>query len=282
MASHSTDERKIVPRVAASSYLNSAPLIWSYTRGTRRRAVELLTDTAPARCADMLARGEVAAALVPVVEYQRLTEVAIVPDVCVGARRAVRSVVLATRCDDLRDVRRVALDESSRTSAALVRIIFREFVGHDIETASRQPDVRAMLAEADAALVIGDPAMTFPREDLRVHDLATLWREHTGLGFVFAMWMAHESAADAVRAADFAGARDEGLAHLEEIVEDYERQLSLPRAELRDYLTRNVCFELNEEMRAGLELYFALAHKHGLVERVRPLRLFDAPRDNHV
>jgi chorismate dehydratase len=282
MASHITDERKIVPRVAASSYLNSAPLIWSYTHGTRRRAVELLTDTAPARCADMLARGEVAAALVPVIEYQRLTEVAIVPNVCVGARRAVRSVVLATRCDDLKDVRRVALDESSRTSAALVRIIFREFVGHDIETASRQPDVRAMLAEADAALVIGDPAMTFPRDDLRVHDLASLWREHTGLGFVFAMWMAHESATDAVRAADFAGARDEGLAHLDEIVEDYERQLSLPRAELRDYLTRNICFDLNEEMRAGLELYFALAHKHGLVERVRPLRLFDAARDNHV
>jgi chorismate dehydratase len=282
MASHSTDERKIVPRVAASSYLNSAPLIWSYTHGSRRRAVELLTDTAPARCADMLARGEVAAALVPVIEYQRLTEVAIVPDVCVGARRAVRSVVLATRCDDLRDVRRVALDESSRTSSALVRIIFREFYGHDIETASRQPDVRAMLMDADAALIIGDPAMTFPRGDLRVHDLASLWREHTGLGFVFAMWMAHESATDAVRAADFAGARDEGLEHLEEIVEEYERQLSLPRAELRDYLTRNVCFELNEEMRAGLELYFALAHKHGLVERVRPLRLFDAARDNHV
>jgi chorismate dehydratase len=280
MASHISDERKLAPRVAASSYLNSAPLIWSYTRGSHRRAVQLLTDTAPARCADMLARGEVEAALVPVIEYQRLTEVAIVPNVCVGARRAVRSVVLATRCDDLRDVRRVALDDSSRTSAALVRIIFREFYGCDIETVSRQPDVRAMLAEADAALVIGDPAMTFEREDLIVHDLASLWREHTGLGFVFAMWMAHESAADTVRAADFAGARDEGLAHLEDIVADYERQLDLPRAELRDYLTRNVCFELNEEMRAGLELYFALAHKHGLVASVRPLRLFDAARDN--
>lgn len=260
--------------MAASSYLNSAPLIWSYTRGSRRRDVVLLTDAAPARCADMLARGEVEAALVPVIEYQRLTEVAAVPGVCVAARGAVRSVVLATRQDDLRDVRRVALDESSRTSAALVRLIFREFYGRDIETTTRRPDVRAMLREADAALVIGDPAMTFAREDLRVHDLAVLWREHTGLAFVFAMWMAHESAAEAVRAADFAGARDEGLTRVEEIISEYEPLLGLPRAELRDYLTRNICFELDEEMRAGLDLYFALAHKHGLVERVKPLRLF--------
>ncbi|MFL6230632.1 MAG: MqnA/MqnD/SBP family protein, partial [Pyrinomonadaceae bacterium] len=145
-----TDVRQTAPRVAASSYLNSAPLIWSYTRGSRAASVELLTDAAPARCAEMLARGEVEAALVPVIEYQRLREVAVVPGVCVGARRAVRSVVLATRLDALRDVRRVALDESSRTSAALVRIIFREFLGHDVETVPRRPDVRAMLDVADA------------------------------------------------------------------------------------------------------------------------------------
>ncbi|MDT7542133.1 MAG: chorismate dehydratase [Acidobacteriota bacterium] len=270
-----------MPRVAASSYLNSAPLIWSYTRGSRKARVELLTDTAPARCAEMLARGEVSAALVPVIEYQRMSNVSVVAGVCVGARRAVRSVVLVTRLKDLRDVRRVALDESSRTSAALVRIILREFYGRDVETATRSPDVRAMLDSADAALVIGDPAMTFAREGLIVHDLASLWREHTGLGFVFAMWMAHESAHEAIRTADFAGARDEGLAHLGEIVADYAQQLSLPREELHDYLTGNVCFDLDDEMRAGLELYFALAYKHGLVEAVRPLRLFDAPRDNH-
>lgn len=263
-----------MPRVAASSYLNSAPLIWSYTRGSRSAGVALLTDAAPARCARMLARGEVEAALVPVIEYQRTKGVAVVPGVCVGARRAVRSVVLVTRREDLREVRTVALDESSRTSAALVRIILREFYGRDVEATTREPDVRAMLEASDAALVIGDPAMTFERGDLRVHDLASLWREHTGLGFVFAMWMARESAGRAVAAADFPGARDEGLAHVEEIVAEYEPRLGLARSELREYLTENICFQLDEEMRAGLELYFALAHKHGLIETIRPLRLF--------
>jgi chorismate dehydratase len=199
--------------------------------------------------------------------------VAVVPGVCVGARRAVRSVVLATECVDLRDVRTLALDESSRTSAALVQIIFREFVGRDVETAPASPDVKAMLARHDAALVIGDPAMTFARGNLRVYDLALLWREFTGLGFVFAMWMTHASASAAARRVDFAGARDEGLARLDEIVAEYESELRLPRAELRAYLTENICFDLNEEMRAGLELFFKLAHKHKLTESVRPLKM---------
>src|SRR3954464_8925902 len=113
------------PRVAASSYLNTVPLVWSFTEGVRRREVELVSDAAPARCADMLARGQVEAALVPVIEYQRIPNLMVVPGVCVGSRSRVRSVVLVMRegLDDLRDVRSVALDVSSRTSAALVKIV---------------------------------------------------------------------------------------------------------------------------------------------------------------
>ena len=205
------------PRVAASSYLNTAPLIWSFARGRRRGEVELLTDTAPARCADMLARGQVEAALVPVIEYQRLPETAVVPGVCVGAREEVHSVVLVTRGARLEEVGSVALDTSSRTSAALVEVIFREFLGRSPRLERFEPDLGRMLSRHDAALVIGDPAMTFERSGLRVYDMAGLWREHTGLGFVFAMWMAHEGASARVRAVDFAGARDEGLANVGEI-----------------------------------------------------------------
>jgi chorismate dehydratase len=261
------------PRVAASSYLNTAPLIWSFTRGSRRDEVELLTDAAPARCGDMLARGAADVALVPVIEYQRMPEVEVVPDVCVGARRAVRSVVLVTRGVELKDVRRVALDNSSRTSIALVQIIFREFLRRTPEFSRGEPNLSAMLDASDAALIIGDPAMTFPREGLVVYDLATLWREWTGLGFVFAMWMSREGASERVRRVDFAAARDEGLSHAEELADEYARTLSLPRAELLSYLRENICFKLDEEMRAGLELYYKLAHRHGLVGSLRPLKL---------
>lgn len=265
--------RDTLPRVAASSYLNTAPLIWSFARGPHRGDVWLTTDTAPARCADMLARGTVDAALVPVIEYQRLPEASIVPGVCVGARGLVRSVVLVTRGATLDEVQTVALDVSSRTSAALVEIIFREFVGREPRLTPSEPDLRKMLDEHDAALVIGDPAMTFQREGLRVYDLAGLWREYTGLGFVFAMWMAREGEGERLRHVDFAGARDEGLAHTEEIAAQYEAKLRRPRAELLKYLRENISFELDTEMVAGLELFYRLAHRHGVIDAVRPLRI---------
>jgi chorismate dehydratase len=260
------------PRVAASSYLNTAPLIWSFARGRRRGEVELVTDTAPARCADMLARGQVEAALVPVIEYQRLPETAVVPGVCVGARREVHSVVLVTRGKRLEEVESVALSIESRTSAALIEVIFREFLGRAPRLEPFVPDLSNMLERHDAALVIGDPAMTFERRGLRVYDMAALWREYTGLGFVFAMWMADAGASRRVREIDFAAARDEGLASMDEIVDEYERELGRPRAELVRYLAENISFELNEEMRAGLELYFQLAHKHGVIQNLRPLK----------
>ena len=267
------------PRVAASSYLNTAPLVWSFARGRRCAEVELVSDTAPARCADMLARSQVEAALVPVIEYQRLPETAVVPGVCVGARREVHSVVLVTRGKDLKEVESVALSIESRTSAALVEVIFREFLGRAPRLEPFVPDLSNMLERHDAALVIGDPAMTFERDGLRVYDMAALWREFTGLGFVFAMWMADAGASERVLAVDFAAARDEGLAAVEEIAAMYESELARPRAELVRYLTENISFSLDEEMRAGLELFFQLAHKHGVTQTLRPLKFLGTEVD---
>src|SRR3989440_2637486 len=261
-----------LPRIAASSYLNTAPLIWSFLHGSQRDAVELFTDTAPARCAEMLERGEVDAALVPVIEYQRMPDVLLVPDVCVGSKNAVRSVVLVTRRNNLQKVERVALDESSRTSVALVQIIFREFLGFEPEWISAAPDLKAMLTAADAALVIGDPSMKIPRDQFRVFDLATLWHEFTGCGFVFAMWMVRKDSAEQVRAIDFAAARDEGLAHVDDIAVENETLVGLSREEIRTYLTENIAFRVDEEMRKGLSLYFELAGEHNLIPQDKPLQ----------
>jgi chorismate dehydratase len=263
------------PRIAASSYLNTAPLIWSFIHGSRRDSVELFTNTAPARCAEMLSAGEVDAALVPVIEYQRLTDIAIVPDVCVGSRTAVRSVVLVTRRNNLKKVERVALDESSRTSATLVKIIFREFLGFEPQWRTAPPDLKSMLVDADAALIIGDPAMAVSRDQFRVFDLATLWHEFTGFGFVFAMWMARKQSMESVRAIDFAAAREEGLANLHHIAEN-AKHTGLSESEIREYLTANVVFGADEEMQNGLRLYLDLARKHKLVSETRALEFISA------
>ncbi len=261
-----------LPRIAASSYLNTAPLIWSFIEGAQSGNVHLFTHEAPARCAVMLSQSDVDAALVPVIEYQRMDGVQLVPSVCVGSRRRVKSVVMVTRLADLREVRSVALDTSSRTSAALVEIIFKEFIGISPVLQPAHANLRDMLAGADAALIIGDPAMTFPRDGLHVHDMAALWREYTGLGFVFAMWMIRESALEILKQVDFAAARDEGLAYAAKIADRYEKDLGLHYEELYAYLTENISFSLNEEMKLGLERYYFLAKKHGLISEVRPLK----------
>ena len=234
--------------------------------------MQLVTDTAPARCADLLAHGEVEAALVPIIEYQRIPEIRAVPNVCVGSHSAVRSVVLISKHDDLKNVRSVALDDSSRTSQALVKIIFREFLGFEPEWESRAPNPQLMMEGSDAALLIGDPAMKISQEDFHVFDLASLWRRFTDTGFVFAMWMARATAVEAISGLDFAGARDEGLEQIEKIISQYENDLPLPRDEIRKYLTDNITFHVDESLETGMRLYFDLAQKHGLIEDNKPLQ----------
>jgi chorismate dehydratase len=259
-------------RIAASSYLNTAPLIWSFLYGSRQNTVELFTHKAPSRCAEMLRNGEVDAALVPVIEYQRIPDVMMVPDVCVGSRSAVRSVVIASKQNNLKKIKRVALDDSSRTSVALIKIIFREFLGFEPEWQVAPPDLRKMLEHNDAALIIGDPAMKIPRDRFRVFDLATLWHDYTGFGFVFAMWMAGTKSAEQVGVINFRAARDEGLANLNDIAARNADQ-TLSVQEIKDYLTRNIAFRMDEDMMKGLQLYFDLARRHGLIELSKPLAL---------
>lgn len=258
-------------RLAASSYLNSAPLIWSFLYGPHQGSVDFV-EAVPARCAQLLAESSVEGALVPVIEYQRLARGSLVPDVCVGSQKEVLSVVLVSKDSELEQIRSVALDESSRTSATLVKVIFREFLDHEPAWTVRTPNLEAMLERNDAALIIGDPGMTFPRNGLKVWDMAALWRKYTGLGFVFAMWMVRDDAVERARAIDFAGARDEGVDHVEDIVAEYKDKIPMPVEELRKYLTENIVFRVDDSMKKGLQLYYELAFKHRLIETVKPLR----------
>jgi chorismate dehydratase len=102
--------------------------------------------------------------------------------------------------------------------------------------------------------------------------MASLWKQHTGLGFVFAMWMVSDDAKDRALQVDFSGARDEGVAHIDDIVRSYQDKIPMRVEELRNYLTENIVFKVDDSMEKGLRLYFELAFKHGLIERVKPLR----------
>ena len=245
--------------------------MWSFLYGKNHGKVEIILDNAPARSAELLAQDRVDAALVPVIAYQMIGDMRIIPDVCVGARKRVRSVCLVTRGQDLGDVRSVSLDMSSRTSVVLTKIIFREFLGFEPKWTDARPDIDAMLAESDAALLIGDPALRLSASDgsspYRTFDLAELWHHHTGLGFAFAMWMTRRESV----AIDFASARDEGSEHIDEIVANYESDIGLGPDEMRRYLTENISYSIDESMRRGMELYFELARKNDLIAENREL-----------
>lgn len=267
-----------IPRISASSYSNTAPLVWSFLYGHNHGKVEIILDNAPARSAELLAGGRVDAALVPVIAYQMIDGVRLIPDVCVGAREQVRSVCLVTKGSELNDVRSVSLDTSSRTSVVLTKLVFREFLGFEPEWRDASPDLDAMLNMSDAALIIGDPALRLttpnnnsalhtPHSTLRVFDLAELWHKYTRLGFVFAMWMTRPPDCEI----DFAAARNEGLAHADEIAANYAPDIGLSRDEMRQYLTGNISYSIDDSMQMGMELYFKLAAKNGLIEANRPL-----------
>lgn len=256
------------PRISASSYSNTAPLVWSFLYGLNHGKVELILDNAPARSAELLAQGRVDAALVPVIAFQAISDLRIVPGVCVGTRDGVRSVCIATSGRELRECRSIALDTSSQTSVVLAKIIFREFLGIEPEYRDSSPEVDAMLEVCDAALIIGDPALEVAsRPDLKVFDLAAVWHGYTGFGFMFAMWMTKRDRLEI----DFASARDEGIAHIDCIAANYASQTGLGLDEMQNYLTHNIAYSPDETMERGMELFFELAAKNGLIPANRPL-----------
>jgi chorismate dehydratase len=267
-----------VPRISSSSYSNTAPLIWSFLYGSERGKYELILDNAPARSAELLQQKRVDAAFVPAIAFQIIDDLLIAPNVCVGSKKSVESVCLVTKGRDLRDIKSVSLDVSSKTSVALTKIIFREFIGFEPVWKNSEPNLAKMLEESDCALLIGDPALlitegqlTENNERLRKFDLAELWKSYTDFGFVFAMWMANNDRKDVAKQIDFAKVRDEGLTHLDEIIANYENEIPLTREQFRNYLTENISFEIDESMQKGLNLYFKLAHKHGFIARNKEL-----------
>lgn len=261
-------------RISASSYSNTAPLVWSFLYGHNHGRAELILDNAPARSAELLSQDRVDAALVPVIASQFIESVRLIPDVCVGAKSRVRSVCLVTKDEELKNVKSVSLDISSKTSVVLTKIIFREFLGFEPEWRNGEPNVEAMLEHSDAALLIGDPALTVSAaagrsgtRGLRSYDLAELWHQHTGLGFIFAMWMTKREKI----AIDLAAARDEGLSHIKEIAANYAAEIKLTEDEMVKYLTENISYSVDKEMGEGLQLFLDLAAKHSLIGRRREL-----------
>jgi chorismate dehydratase len=250
-------------RVGIVNYLNSRPLAWSFLRGTAGGGIEAIF-LPPAQVADLLATGQLDVGLIPSIEVARIPGLEVLPGLCVAATREVRSVLLLSRCPES-EIRRLALDENSRTSAALVRILLRELHGVEPECVAAAPDLDSMMAVADAALMIGDPALAVDRTGFLVHDLAAEWRRLTGRPFVFAVWAVRSGIDLGDRAEVFQQSLEEGQAEIELLIEEAAAELGLEPAAVREYLTQCLSFELGPAEREGLEEFYTRAGGLGLI-----------------
>ena len=288
-------------RISIVEYLNTAPLVWGFTRGPLAGRYDL-SFTVPSQCADELRHGDADVAIIPAVEYQRMENVVALPDMSIAAKREVRSILLLAR-GPIEGAHRIALDTSSRSSAALVRLLCARRWKIQPEFIDAAPDPAEMLAQADAALIIGDPALRVALERsqqyvlagragactagdsqaaaggaLYLYDVAYEWRELTGKPCVLALWVARRDAATPEVLRDFLASKEYGLSRIPEIAEWASAELQLPAELLARYLTENIDFSLDAENRAGLELYFQMCAEEGLIPRARPLEFAFAAR----
>jgi len=261
---------KVMIKISLVHFLNSAPLGWGFIHGPFKEGFEVI-PSAPSVCADQLARGEVDIGLIPSVEYQRIPNLAIIPGISISSIKKVRSLLLI-KPKERKEIRSVALDTSSRTTAALTQILLFETRGIRPEFVAHPPDLEKMLNRCDAALLIGDAALQVNPEDYDTIDIIEEWAGWQKKPFVCAVWACRRDVASAPGLAEtFLAAKEWGLQRFPEIAADYAKSLNLPVKFLEDYLKYNINFDLNPEHIEGLQEFYRLAEKHGLIPSLRPL-----------
>lgn len=260
-------------RVSFIEFLNSVPLGWGFLQGSCRDAFEIIFDV-PSECARHLASGEADVGLIPVIEYQNIPGLRVLPDIAIASKHEVRSVLFVSKVP-LEQVSRVALDRSSRTSVALLKILLQKFHRREgLVYGEEYPDAERMLEHYDAALLIGNPALKVPRENLHIYDLAQEWNRFTGLPFVFAFWAVRDGVDLTDKAELFYRSRAEGLSQVDTIAALYSDKLNVPAEEIRHYILCNLNYSLDAANLRGLQTFYQTAAELGLIASPREIEFY--------
>jgi chorismate dehydratase len=266
-------------RIGAVNYLNTKPLIFELE--TLAEGAELILDY-PSRLADDLRHGRLDVALIPIIEYFRAGNYTLLPDIAIASDGPVLSVTLFSRVPWL-EVRRVALDEGSRTSAALTQVLLRKRYGVRPEVCPLPLDGAAEDVDADAVLLIGDRAMRACLPGFRhAFDLGQEWHDWTGLPFVYAAWAVRPGIDLGTVADALVQAKERGCANIGPIAAHEAPQLGLDAGFCRRYLANIIRFDLGPRALAGLQHYYMLASELGLARRGVNVRFYQAGETVHV
>lgn len=256
-------------RIGIVNFLNSKPLAWGFLKGHHTDLFVPSYHT-PAVVARLLEQGNLDIGLVPSVELQRIPDLKVLPDLCVSATGEVKSVLLLSKVP-VEEVRCVALDHNSRTSVTLLKILLRERFGVEPEYVEHRPEVGRMLDEADAALLIGDPALQVDRNGFEVIDLAAEWKDLTGHPFVFAVWAVRGGVEFPDLSFYFKSSLRYGLGSIDTLAREAAAELDLDLAEVESYLTQNLSYLLRWPQICGLAEFHRRAHRMGLLPEPRDL-----------
>jgi chorismate dehydratase len=273
-------------RVAAINFLNPAPLMWDFEHPPLAAPLALryrIDRMLPAECAARLASGEADIGLIPIAALATTPGLRILPGATIASKGRVRSLLLVRRAKTpIRALRTVAADTASRTTLAYARILFHQWGNPAVPFLPFAADLDAMLDRAEAAILIGDPALMaleeranrFERtgEELVYHDLAEEWRTLTGLPFVSAIWsIACSGDLDECIVNDFDQSRIHGLQNIDALVAEWSRKLPLSEQTIRSYLTTNIHYVLDEECIEGMRVFFRMAGELGVLPEYRVL-----------
>lgn len=258
-------------RVSAVSFINARPLVDGLAE---ERALFDVQFDLPSACAARLHAGEVDLGLIPAIEYLA-GDYRLVPGMAIGSDGPILSVAVFTAVP-IRQVQRLAVDTSSRTSVALTRVLCAKLWHIDPVFVPVRPVLAEMLAEADAALVIGDPALDIDPDAHGVEklDLGEAWRTLTGLPFVYAAWAGRPGVLGAAHLQALGRARDRGLAALDDLARECGGAGGERAGTIRSYLRHNLRYAFGDRERAGLERFFALSAEVRHASPPAPLRFF--------
>jgi chorismate dehydratase len=275
-------------RIAAIGFLNPAPLMWDFEHPPLQAPLAFryqIDRMSPSECAARLALGTADIGLIPIAALATTPGLRILPGCTIASKGRVRSLLLVRRAAQrLQSLRSVAADMASRTTLAHARILFRHWGNPDIPFLPAVADLDSMLQRADAAILIGDPALLaleersnrFARtgEELVYHDIAEEWHTLTGLPYVSAVWAAmpqssgapglsHLGTGDSTITNDFIQSRDHGLQNIDALVAEWSSRIPIPEQTIRAYLTTNIHYVLDDECLEAMKVFFRMAAQAG-------------------
>jgi predicted solute-binding protein len=247
------------PRVAAVSYLNTVPLVWGFAHSPELRDVFDVNFALPSLCAQQMSAGQADIGILPVIEMAR-QQLDYFPGTGIACHGPVRTILLISKVP-YAQIKTLAVDAGSRTSVMLSRVILAERFGATPTVFAHPADMEGMLAQADAALIIGDPALHIDPATIPYHclDLGGEWVTMTGLPMVFAVWSARKELIQDRYAEAFRASCRYGLDHMDDIVREQSPLRGVSPELTRAYLTKHIVFELGDEDYEGMRRYLDLA-----------------------